>query len=146
MENLTEILSHVAEENGWIKKWERTKIWQKWNEIFPEPLSNNIRPARVSDNDILFLLVEDNIWMQELSFQKLHLIDKINRFLSEKSKIKDIRFQLGIIKQTTKENINDDSTTPPLNPEIIKMITEIQEPGIREAFLSFYKISIKRIN
>jgi hypothetical protein len=145
MVNLTDILPHIAEENGWGKKWERTKIWLKWNEIFSEPLSKNVQPARVADNDILFLLVEDNIWMQELSFQKLHLIDKINGLLTEKSKIKDIRFQLGIIKQTTEDNIIKDSTLPPLNPEIVDMISGIHDAGIREALLSFYKISIKNM-
>jgi len=145
MENLTEILSHVAEENGWIKKWERTKIWQKWNDIFPYPLSEKVHPSRISDNDILFLTVEDNIWMQELSFQKLHLIEKINGFLSQKSKIKDLRFQLGIIKKSAKEIISEDSPEPILNPDIISLISGIDDEGIKEAFLSFYKKSVKII-
>lgn len=70
-------------------------IMGAWKEIVGEPVAIHSQPYSIR-NRILFVEVSHPIWMQQLQFLKLTLLEKVNHFLGEPL-IQDIRFKVGKI-------------------------------------------------
>lgn len=85
------------------KKWKiflpRRIIWQKWEEIVGEAVSGNAWPWYFRDLDCLIVAVSDNIWMQQLTYQKALILESLNRHLPAGSKLRDLRFFLGDLEE-----------------------------------------------
>lgn len=69
------------------------KIWDRWHEIAGDVISLHARPARWQKN-ALIVRVENSSWLQELSFLKANIVEKI-RALCPEIKLAEIRFELG---------------------------------------------------
>jgi predicted nucleic acid-binding Zn ribbon protein len=70
------------------------KIGLLWSKSVGRLLANKSQIYRL-ENDVLFVLVADNVWLQELVLRKPQIIKKINKSLPDKEQIKDIIFSLS---------------------------------------------------
>lgn len=70
------------------------KIGLLWSKSVGRLLANKSQIYRL-ENDVLFALVADNVWLQELVLRKPQVIKKINKSLPDKEQIKDIIFSLS---------------------------------------------------
>jgi hypothetical protein len=89
----------------WKIFFPRRIIWQKWEEIVGEVVSKNAWPWYFRDVDCLVVAVSDNIWMQQLTYQKTFILEKLNEDLPQGSKLKDLRFFLGDVSEVRKKNV-----------------------------------------
>ena len=87
---LKNILSEVIEDSGMQKGIQQQQVLLYWERIVGKGISKVTNAKRI-DNNILFIRVETPVWRQELTFQKIELIQKINIFFKSKI-IKDIIF------------------------------------------------------
>ncbi|MHB8109302.1 MAG: DUF721 domain-containing protein [Syntrophorhabdaceae bacterium] len=68
------------------------KIFGLWDSIAGEKLAVHCQPIRISKG-ILFVEVDDPIWLTQLKYMKLDIQTKITEAM-EKETVKDIRFYL----------------------------------------------------
>jgi hypothetical protein len=67
------------------------KIGILWNKAVGSILSQKTLINKL-ENDILFVNVENSVWLQELVLQKSKILDRINKKLPLQDKIQDIIF------------------------------------------------------
>jgi len=64
-------------------KIKENQVIAKWQEIVGKPLSNVTAPVRVKDG-ILYLKVKNDVWRNELFFQKVQIIHKIENYIHKR--------------------------------------------------------------
>ena len=87
IENLIQNLS----EKGFSREIKTAFLWRR---IVGDILDNKTRILKL-DNDILHILVENNIWLQELVLKKTEILDQLNSQLDPPYQIKNIIFSLS---------------------------------------------------
>ncbi len=75
-----------------VKDIESIRIFAAWDRIAGEKLAAHCQPVRI-DRSILYVEVDDPIWLAQLKYMKLDIQARITEFL-EKETIKDVRFFL----------------------------------------------------
>jgi predicted nucleic acid-binding Zn ribbon protein len=84
------------------KKMRQYKLWQCWKEIAGPAIYLNARPVRWN-GEILVVAVKHASWMQELTYLKSKLMEKIREAVPEIA-ISDIRFEIGKIAEEPLKN------------------------------------------
>lgn len=62
-----------------------------WKDIVGESIYNNAKPVGLK-NDILYVKTKSSAWVQELTFQKEIILNRLNSRADTINKIKDIKF------------------------------------------------------
>ena len=75
-----------------IKNLEEIKIFSSWYEIVGERMADHTRPTNTS-NRILFVEVDDPLWLSQLKYMKQDIIEQIDTKIKP-GLFKDIRFFL----------------------------------------------------
>lgn len=97
MKNFTRVNSIIS---GLIKNFSKQgfsreiKIALLWNRAVGSLLNRKSRIVKLEYNK-LFVVIENNVWLQELLLKKSEIKTKINQDLSKKEKITDIIFSLS---------------------------------------------------
>jgi predicted nucleic acid-binding Zn ribbon protein len=68
------------------------KVFHLWEEIVGEGLANHATPVRIDDR-ILYVEVDDPVWLTQVRYMKLDILAKISVRI-KKGIFKDIRFFL----------------------------------------------------
>lgn len=68
------------------------KVFHLWEEIAGEGLANHATPVRIDDR-ILYVEVDDPVWLTQVRYMKLDILAKISNRI-KKGIFKDIRFFL----------------------------------------------------
>lgn len=91
--SLQRVLKKVLKEcNLPVQNIDAYKIFHLWEEIAGEGLANHARPVRI-DERILFVEVDDPVWLSQVRYMKLDIMAKIGVTI-KKGIFKDIRFFL----------------------------------------------------
>ena len=90
---ISRLLSTVFENKKWHSKLELHRVFEFWNRTVGKEIAAVAQPSLIRGH-VLWVKVADSIWMQQLHFQKILLLDKINQQL-QNEKITDIHFQLN---------------------------------------------------
>jgi hypothetical protein len=106
---ISRLLSTVFENRKWRSKLELHRVFEFWNKTVGKEIAAVAQPYLIRGH-VLWVKVRDSIWMQQLHFQKMLLLENINKQLVNE-KFSDIHFQL------------DSSLSAPMEPE-----TEKQKP------------------
>lgn len=69
------------------------QVKNNWHKIFAKPLSQHMFPSKLSGHELL-LNVDSPIWLQQLSYYKREITQKLESY-----GVKDVRFRLGRISQ-----------------------------------------------
>jgi predicted nucleic acid-binding Zn ribbon protein len=87
-----EILPRVLQLLGLDNKFEEVKLMQGWAEVVGAVIAKKSRPRMLRDG-ILFIEVENSVWMQELWFRQKQIVDRIKKEYP-KVEIKGIRLEI----------------------------------------------------
>jgi predicted nucleic acid-binding Zn ribbon protein len=68
------------------------KIFYLWDDIVGEKTASHTKPARIGNN-ILFVEVDDPIWLTQLRYMKMDILEKIEGKV-KKGLLKDLKFYL----------------------------------------------------
>ena len=90
-----EILPRVLEIMGLEGKFEETKLLQGWADVVGGVIAGKSRPRTLRDG-ILYIEVENSVWMQELWFRQRQIIERIKK---EYPKIEVKGIRLGIERE-----------------------------------------------
>ncbi len=89
-------LSDTLKSIGLTKKFRQYRIWEIWQEIVGPQIAHNSQPLKWQGNTLI-VKVRHASWMQELSFLRSNIIEKIKLAIPGIN-IKDIRFQVGTVE------------------------------------------------
>ncbi|NOQ67473.1 MAG: DUF721 domain-containing protein [Desulfobacterales bacterium] len=103
---ISRLLSTVFENRKWRSKLELHRVFEFWNKTVGKEIAAVAQPYLIRGH-VLWVKVRDSIWMQQLHFQKMLLLENINKQLVNE-KFSDIHFQL------------DSSLSAPMEPETKK--------------------------
>jgi len=77
------ILAGVTHRLGLESKLFEARLRRHWPEIVGEPIATHTRPDQVRFKK-LYILVHNSVWLQQLTFLKPELLDKVNSMAGEK--------------------------------------------------------------
>ncbi|MGD8628805.1 MAG: DUF721 domain-containing protein [bacterium] len=92
-EKAEKILERLTARMGIAARLEREKAVVVWEEAVGGNISRRAKAVSLR-NDILFVNVQNSVWLQELSLLKEGIIEKINTLVG-KDVVRDIVFRVG---------------------------------------------------
>ncbi len=99
MSEIDQVVDTIVNDLGMGGALKLHKIKLNWAETFPPPLSLHMEPVFLKDN-ILFINVDSNVWLQELYFNRATIISKLNKY-----GVKSIKLRLSVVKNPVKEEV-----------------------------------------
>ncbi len=105
------------------------EIWRSWEKIVGPAIAGRARPLRVSGG-VLTVVVGSAPWMQQLTFMKSDLKQRINHCLGDE-KIRDIIFRSGKVLDAADESEGLQTTLRELTAEE-RDIIESQAEGLTD--------------
>ena len=90
--SLRQVLESVLKERKLASDIDAYKIFPIWGEIAGATLANHCRPSRLRD-DILYIEVDDPIWLAQLRYMKQDILGKIERRIKP-GVFRDLKFFL----------------------------------------------------
>jgi hypothetical protein len=90
--SIARLLPSLVQDKGWEKQLDLHSIFPKWRDIVGKEMSEYAQPLKV-ERGVLWLEVENSAWLQQLQYEKLELLDSLNRFLKLAS-LSDIKMVL----------------------------------------------------
>lgn len=71
------LLSSVLTKKDWQRRLKLHQVFLFWDEVVGQEIARHAQP-QVIKGDTLWLAVSDSIWMQQLQFERHHLLELIN--------------------------------------------------------------------
>lgn len=102
-ERIGNILPQALQKFGLKVGIEQHRALIIWEQVVGKGIASHTKPGWMT-NGILWVIVDDSIWHQELEFLKPQIIEKLNQHL-DNSKIRGIKFiQKRSYRRTRKKN------------------------------------------
>jgi len=140
---VAQILPQLIRESGWETQLDLHSVFASWRRIVDSETAGHCRPLKIR-RGVLWLEVENSAWLQQLRFQKHHLLETINATL-KKSSLQDIKLKLPEGKNPA-EAVKTRSIRfiPPPPDEVAafeRQISFIEDEECREALLRFWYLA-----
>ncbi|MBT9536739.1 MAG: DUF721 domain-containing protein [Nitrospirae bacterium] len=116
------------------------RIKTGWADIFEKPVSLHMFPAMLKEGELL-INVDSPMWMQQLSFYKDKMTDKLQGF-----GVKAVRLRLGKVMPWEKEKKGEEILHKPITADdrsyIEKTVSPIHDAELREGIKKAIEKSI----
>lgn len=89
---MNSLLSGIVKDKNWHHRLGLYKVFDFWEEVVGVNIAAQARPYVIREN-VLWINVTDNVWMQQLHLQKNGMLELINQRLAQE-KLIDLRFRL----------------------------------------------------
>ena len=89
---LKKALENVLLDCNFTGDIEAYRVFNRWEDIVGEKTAKHTKPVRVN-RGILYVEVDDPLWLSQLRYMKIDIIDKIDRTI-KKGILKDLKFYL----------------------------------------------------
>jgi predicted nucleic acid-binding Zn ribbon protein len=132
------ILSGLAKQLGLETRLVELRIQQQWPALVGEPIGSHTWPAQIRFHK-LYLLVENSVWLQQLTFLKPALLAKLNAEAGSEF-LTDIVLRVGEIPSREAEPSpappapRNTTTSDEELAEFSSHASAIQDPSIRRRF------------
>lgn len=132
------ILTGVAKQLGLETRLVEVRIQQQWPALVGEPIGSHTWPVQIRFHK-LYLLVENSVWLQQLTFLKPALLAKLNAEAGSEL-LTDIILRVGEIpaqQPAPAPATPAPSKNAPSDQELAEFAVHaaaIQDPGIRQRF------------
>lgn len=140
---ITTTVTGILKDKGWEQKLDQHRIFVEWHTLVDQDVAAHARPLKVVTS-VLWLEVENSAWMQQFQFQKIMLLETLNRFLRI-SHFSDIKFTLGDFTKTAVPTSQPKLrfTSPP-EAEVAaftRQVSGIGDQAIRQSLISLWYLS-----
>ena len=134
--SLADVLGGASRRIGFGEKLKHMKLMARWEKIAGKAVAKHARPARLRGK-VLIVRVDQPTWMQELTFLKHEIMERIREEFKEGAP-SDMKLELGELppwsptkpepERAKTRNLDEDEK------EFIQIATdEIDDPDIRDA-------------
>lgn len=93
-EKASQILDSVLGSLGLKNKLENYKFIAHWEEIVGGKLAKVSKVDRVSQR-VVYIIVNSPVWGSEIKLEEDLILERINMFMSDTNRVKEIRFFVG---------------------------------------------------
>ena len=93
MQKVSGILARIIKKYGLEGKMLEYTLAEKWEHIAGSMIASHSRPDSIRYKK-LYIIVDSNAWIQELSFYKTDLVTRVNNYFG-KQIISDVFFKIG---------------------------------------------------
>lgn len=130
------ILAGLAHRLGLETKLFESRLQRQWPDIVGEAIANHARPDQIRFKK-LTVIVHNSVWLQQLSFLKPVLLEKVNA-LAEGPLVTEIVLRIGEVPVNTALASSESSYRPLQQPpaelliEATQHAQSIQDPMLRE--------------
>lgn len=141
MDRAESLLAPILRRLGIDEDVRLLRIRKDWHIIFDRPLASHMSPSRLLEGELL-LNVDSPIWMQQLSFSKNELLDKLRKY-----GVKNLRLRVGRVSRRT-----DGTKGPEIPPQIElaaedaefldQLISDIRDEELKETIRTVAKKSL----
>lgn len=90
--SLADVLPDLLQDKGWLKQLDLHSIFPRWKELVGGDLGNYAKPLKI-EREVLWLEVENSAWLQQFQYEKMGLLEELNRHL-RLGKLKDVKMLL----------------------------------------------------
>ena len=139
---LSTLLSGITKEQGWQQQLDLHSLFLHWDKLVDKTTSTHARPLKIVGN-VLWLEIANSAWMQQLQFQKVQLLEALNKTF-RLSRLEDIRFTLTSSDKTeerTKQTVRFIQPSPAAQDAFQQQIAGIEDEKIRESLMSLWYLS-----
>ncbi len=140
---VAQILPQLIRESGWETQLDLHSVFATWRRIVDPETAGHCRPLKIR-RGVLWLEVENSAWLQQLRFQKHHLLGTINATL-KMSSLQDIKLMLPEGKNPAEAvPARAIRFIPPPPDEVAafeRQISFIEDEECREALLRFWYLA-----
>ena len=144
-EPLSTILQDGLKGLGLAERLREADIWRIWPEVVGPAISSRARPLRII-NGILTVAVSSGPWMQELTFLKGMIREKLNGQLGA-TVVKDIVLKSGRVEKEVPVAVAEAPRKKRLTARQLAFIDEqsaaIADPEIRAEFVALMRASLE---
>jgi hypothetical protein len=142
---LADLLQEGLATAGLAGKLREVDIWRHWPEVVGPVVASRAQPLRII-NGTLYVTVTSGPWIQELSFLKGMIKEKLNERLRGEV-VREIVLRSGRVAVAEKAPADDmplkKALTPSQEAYIAQQSAAIVDPEIREAFAALMRASFE---
>jgi predicted nucleic acid-binding Zn ribbon protein len=91
------VLDQVLRQYGLEGKFREYRVMEQWPEVVGETLARHTVPEGIRYRKLI-LRVDSSAWMQQLTFFKKDILDKVNAALGENA-VSDIQMKIGQMEE-----------------------------------------------
>lgn len=102
---INEIIERFFRSRNWTQRIDGYNLFDSWEDVLPPQFASNTKPLKIQNN-ILFLIVKNHVWANEIKIRKGEIIDMINRKIGENS-VKELIIRIDRNKFIGNENTNN---------------------------------------
>lgn len=142
---LGDLLHEELKGYGFAERLREIEIWRLWPEVVGQAVSSRAQPVRII-NGVLTVAVSSGPWMQELSFLKGMMKEKLNDRLGGEV-VKEIILKSGKVDKAFATPTEEPRQNKHLSNSQLAFIEEqaaaIPDPEAREAFAALMRASLE---
>lgn len=120
-------------------------IWESWDQAVGSAIAGRARPLRLVGG-VLTVVVASGPWMQQLSFMKAELRDRINSMLGSE-RVKEIVLKSGRIQHDTGITEAARPTLKPLSAQqqaqVARQVSDLEDAELRESLQSLIELHLR---
>ena len=143
LQDLKSLLQSIVSSIDGTPFQDQFRVRDMWEAVAGPHIAKKATPEGIR-NGILLVSVESSVWMQELTFMKQQILERINQ-ACESSGVKDIRFRLG--KTLPGMDNFDEEMLPELTEEEQKAIEQqtaaVTDRDLRDSLQSLFSTGMK---
>ena len=143
LQDLKSLLHSIVTTIGGAPHQDQLRIRDMWEAVVGPHIAKKATPEGIR-NGILQVSVVSSVWMQELTFMKQQILERINQ-ACESSGVKDIRFRLG--ETLPGMDNSDEEMLPELTEgeqkEIEQQTATVTDRDLRDSLQSLFSIGMK---
>lgn len=131
------ILTGVAHRLGLESKLFEARLRRDWPDIVGDPIATHTRPDQIRFKK-LYVFVHNSVWLQQLTFLKPVLLEKVNTMAGE-TLVTEIVLRIGELSAEQRSSLppsTQEATQPQPSAELLREAAlhsqGIQDPALRE--------------
>jgi len=144
--SIADLLDEIFHDKPTGKRLKEGKIWLVWERAVGDQIAARARPSGFRDGK-LTVTVDNSPWMQQLTYLKKEIIEKINGNIGEEM-VKDIYLKAGNTHSIYPQTPSPQKTYRLLSPEELQLIEErssgICDPELKESMFRLMSAHLKR--
>lgn len=138
------VLPSILRDNGWEKQLDLHSIFPNWQKLVRQEIGEHAQPLKI-ERGVLWLEVDNSSWLQQFQYEKLDILENLNRFL-KLSTLTDIKMVLA------KDEIRQKAPKPPPKVSFVRPSAEkvaafqrqvecIADEKCRDALMQFWYLA-----
>jgi hypothetical protein len=139
---LAGLLTGITHAQGWRQQLDSHSLFLHWDTIVDTTITTHARPLKIVGS-VLWLEITNSAWMQQLQFQKIQLLETVNKTL-RLSHLTDIRFTLADNRHTetqARPTVRFTQPSPAAQDSFQQQIASIEDEKIRDSLMSLWYLS-----